>query len=317
MIEIVFNESAAGSLKIAQGYGKGKYPGGATSMFICHKDGSQPTEAELEAAKREYIEKEKRAWETAVPLGGSSADVFCFDLGLSIGDISGDELGYKRQQILKSIISFPDGYVEQKIKMAQHGIESIFQRMEMGEAVRIWYSNNPDEYCGLYWFMHHIFDRKISHSEIYIIKIPDWEYGEGTSILRKKGCGELSAEEWHKYLPLQQAVTDLFVKMCAWEWKELKEENAQLRAVINGRLMSVSEALYDRYIYQEIAKEAEEFSEARIIGNVLGKHQVAISDSWIHGRIENMISNGELEVVSEADLEMPVYRRKLRKKIRK
>ena len=34
MIEIVFGESACGSLKIAQTYGKGKYRGSAVSIFI-------------------------------------------------------------------------------------------------------------------------------------------------------------------------------------------------------------------------------------------------------------------------------------------
>lgn len=97
-------------------------------------------------------------------------------------------------------------------------------------------------------------------------------------------------------MPLQKKVTDNFVKMCAWEWSELKAENARLRAVINGRLMSVSEDLYDRYICLEIAKMPEEFLEARVIGNVLGKYQLAVSDFWIHDRIEKMycIHNDEM-----------------------
>ena len=36
MIEIVFGESACGSLKIAQTYGKGKYRGSAVSIFMRH-----------------------------------------------------------------------------------------------------------------------------------------------------------------------------------------------------------------------------------------------------------------------------------------
>ena len=42
MIEIVFGESACGSLKIAQTYGKGKYRGSAVSIFMRHEDGSVP-----------------------------------------------------------------------------------------------------------------------------------------------------------------------------------------------------------------------------------------------------------------------------------
>ena len=39
MIEIVFGESACGSLKIAQTYGKGKYRGSAVSIFMRHEEG--------------------------------------------------------------------------------------------------------------------------------------------------------------------------------------------------------------------------------------------------------------------------------------
>ena len=125
---------------------------------------------------------------------------------------------------------------------------------------------------------------------------------------------ELSAEEWNRYLPLQQKATDIFVKMCAEEWIELKEENAPLRAVINGRLMSVAETLYDRYIELEITKAPQEFYEARVIGDVMGKYRLAISDVWIHGRIEQMMEAGMMEVAEEAGPDMPVYRRKLRKR---
>ena len=51
MIEIVFGEGACGSLKVAQGYGKGKYPGGAVSVFIRNTDGTAPAAEEIQAAQ--------------------------------------------------------------------------------------------------------------------------------------------------------------------------------------------------------------------------------------------------------------------------
>ena len=44
MVEIVFSESACGSLKIAQTYGRGKYRGSAISVFIRHENGSVPSD---------------------------------------------------------------------------------------------------------------------------------------------------------------------------------------------------------------------------------------------------------------------------------
>ncbi|MGN0403626.1 MAG: hypothetical protein ACI4F1_00240 [Bariatricus sp.] len=108
MIEIVFGESAEGSLKVAQSYGRGKYPGGAVSVFLCHKDGREASEEELEAAKREYMERDRAAWEKAAPLGGTAADVFGFDLMLSVGDISGEETGDERQKLLESMGVFQE-----------------------------------------------------------------------------------------------------------------------------------------------------------------------------------------------------------------
>lgn len=77
--------------------------------------------------------------------------------------------------------------------------------------------------------------------------------------------------------------------------------------------MSVSEDIYDYYILQEISRCEEQFNEARLIGAVLGKYQLGISDSFIHSRIENMIKEGQLEVVSVVAKDMPVYNRVLKR----
>lgn len=295
MIEVVFNESAGGSLKVAQHYGKGKYRGVST-VFICHSDGRQPTEEEIEKAKQEFEQKEREAWEKAVPLGGSPADVFCFALALSIGDISEDVPGEKRQKVLECL-------------------NIISERIVTGEPVRIWYSNNPDELCGMHWFMNWLrqFYRDMTPT-IYIVKLPECEEKEDGTILHKGSWGNVSAEEWSQYVPLQEQVTETYVRMCAMQWKELQQENAMLRAELNGRLASVSENIYDYYILKEIAASDEIFNEARLIGNILGKYCLEISDSLIHLRIEKMIADGRLEVVTEAEKNMPVYRRMLKVK---
>ena len=95
MVEIVFSESACGSLKIAQTYGRGKYRGSAISVFIRHENGSVPSSNEMKEAQLQAQEQECIAWENAIPLGGKSSDVYCFDMALSVGDISdnGIEIG--------------------------------------------------------------------------------------------------------------------------------------------------------------------------------------------------------------------------------
>ena len=57
MVEIVFSESACGSLKIAQTYGRGKYRGSAISVFIRHENGSVPSSNEMK--KHNFKHKNK------------------------------------------------------------------------------------------------------------------------------------------------------------------------------------------------------------------------------------------------------------------
>ena len=108
MIEIVFGEGACGSLKVAQGYGKGKYPGGAVSVFIRNTDRTEPAAEEIQAAQLRAEEEARRDWENAVPLDSRRDDVYCFDIALSVGDISEDGIGNQRRNVLRQILSVHD-----------------------------------------------------------------------------------------------------------------------------------------------------------------------------------------------------------------
>jgi len=85
MIEIIFSESGAGALKSAQ-HADGK--GAVIGVIITHKDGSNPSSEEIEAAQKQTEENYCKEWEKAVAIGGSPDDVFCFDLAWDMGDIA-------------------------------------------------------------------------------------------------------------------------------------------------------------------------------------------------------------------------------------
>ena len=244
MIEIVFSDSACGSLKIAQRFG-----------------------------------------------GGNSSDIFGFNLSLSIGDISEQEI----------------------FKRSNTALEMVQKRISAGEPIRIWYSNQPDEMCGLFWFMWLLDHWNADSEKIFIVKLPEWEADENGNIIRKNSFSEVAPEEWSRYLDLQKPVLPLFITACSLHWQTLKEENAPLRAILNGILVSVSECLYDDLIHREIAAENETFRESMIIGRILGKYQFGISDFWVAYRIEEMIHAGLLEVVPSDIEDKRSYSRMLKK----
>ena len=80
----------------------------------------------------------------------------------------------------------------------------VLMRCMAGEPIRIWYSDNADELCGLYWFMALIYFRGAPCDKIYLVKLPAWEYDEQKqTVLQKNSWGDVAPGEWHTYVSLQ------------------------------------------------------------------------------------------------------------------
>lgn len=317
MIEIVFSDSACGSLKAAQHFGEGKYQCGGIGVIVTHRDGSTPTRKELKAAQKEEEKRARIAWENATPLGGNAADIYGFNLAQSIGDISENQPGIKRKQTLERLYrTFPDDIGRQAVReifeKVNENLKTVQERSTIGESIRIWYSNQPDEICGLYWFLEQLNQWKV-YGPVSVIKLPEWEIDENNNIVQKSSWGEVAPEEWHRYVSLQKPIPPLLIQNCAAYWKELQGENTPLRALLNGKLVSAAETLYDDYILREIAAESDEFQEAMVVGRIIGKYRLGIGDSWIAFRIEEMIKEGKLEAISAVSEDMPFYHRMLKK----
>ncbi len=310
MIEIVFSDSACGSLKAAQRFGKGSYIGGAADVIVSHEDGSAPAEEEIRETLRRADEAEKRAWENAVPLGGDPADVYGFHLALSVGDISGNGMDSRRQKALRELYRiYPDdgdALAEELLKGAEDALREACEKAAAGEGLRVWYSCQPDELCGLYWFMAQL-ERLRYTGEVTWVKLPEWEEKEDGAVVEMSSWGETAPGEWGRFLPFQRPVPSALRRQCAARWQELQAENAPLRAVLNGRLVSVREDIYDSFLLREIEAEPEEFQEAVIIGRVLGKYRLGVSDAFIARRIGKMIRDGKLAQVTQPPQTGPVY----------
>lgn len=198
MIEIVFGESAYGTLKCAQAYGKGPYRGGAMGVLLHKTDGGQPTQAEIEAARRQAEEEARRAWENAEPLGGRACDVFCVDLNLSEGDISGDVFGTARMEhMLQKLEQLGDVHaaevLPERMKRAQAALDAARTALASGGEIRVWYSeHNPDEVCGFCCLMARL--RDVASGSIRAVCLPK-QVEEAGRIIWYSGWGEVCLED--------------------------------------------------------------------------------------------------------------------------
>ncbi len=314
MIEVVFGDSARGSLMQAQHYGTGAYRGSAVAVFAAD---STLSADELEQAQHSADERARRAWETAIPLGGSAADVHGISLALSVDPISENGIGPQRRAVFRRLCSIwetdrTEQHIDEQLQNAAAALSAVLERSSDGEPVRIWYSHNPDELCGLYWLMAQLQPLR-PHGQVSLIKLPEWEVSDNDTIVRHTGWGEIRPGEWGRYLPLQREANATFISGCAAHWRQLQEENAPLRVLLNGQLVSAPADIYDSFILREIAAQKEEFVEAHVIGAVLGTYQLGLGDAWVALRIDAMVDSGLLLPVTEAPADEPSYRRILRK----
>ena len=314
MLEVIFSKSAEGALKVAQ-HCADSCMGSAVGVYCLTEDGSYPSTEELAQEQQKAEERLQKRQSEAVSLGGNSRDVFCLVNDLSTGDISGDCLSENRSNSIAAAYSLFEeecGFCLADLKATKKSLEELICRSSAGETIRIWYSEQPYEYCGVCWFLSELQKRMKKLPPMCAIKLPN-RVEAGNTIVNYLGWGGVCSEEFCKFLPLQKEVTPAFISAAALKWSELQAENSPLRAVINGTLQSVPEDFYDSFIKKEIDRMAHEFHEAFLIGNILGKYQLGIGDLWIALRIEKMIESGILAPITQPKPGEAIYRRMLRK----
>lgn len=315
MLEVVFSDSAAGSLSLAMG--KGSHPGGAVGVVVTHSDGSKPTQEELTAAQQEAEAQMRRSWSGAIPLGGSRKDILGFPLVLSVGDINEQGIGPKREAAVALLMGTYPGIAKEVTKelleKSRKSLSTLLERANNGEPVRIWTSHHPDEACGLYWLMEQMRPIGFGKLDITFVKLPDFEEKPNGAVVQYTGWDEIAPHQWGKLAMSGKKLPGNLARAMAEHWKTLQAENAPLRAVLNGQLVSVPETLYDAYIRHELDAEKDEFAEAQVVGKVLGKYRLGIGDAWAALRIEQLIQDGILEPVTQPAQDEPIYHRLLRK----
>lgn len=301
MIEAVFGSSIAGSMQVA----KGALPpvGGAVGVaYLTSEKGRKPPFWVRQRMQKKVVQQEQEAWEKAVPLEGSRQDILNFPIALSVGDIRETGIGPRREAALRTLTETEwDSYCDKEIHRARENLQTLLARAKDGEPVRVWTSHAPDEACGLYWLAQQLRPIGFDHLNVTAVLLPGSLEREDGVVVIPTGWGDVTPSELGRMAQQGKPLSAAVLRMLANSWKQLQEENAPLRAVINGKLSSAGEDLYDFYIRREIDRRQGEFPEPNLIGDVLGRYALGIGDAWVALRIEEMIGRGQLISVTQPE----------------
>lgn len=322
MLEVVFGDSAAGSLR--QAFAGEPAAQVSTVLYASLEEERELTPeeaAQLEEKTRRWQQAEeerlRRGWAEGLPIAGSPADIMPLSLALSVGEIAEEGIGPQRQTALEGLMgtypSIAQEVTEELLQRSRKSLATILARAGAGEEIRVWTSDTPDDACGLAWLAHQLAALDLEKVQVTQVKLPDfYEWSDGT-VVRWRGWGEMDPWLWGRMAALGQPLPGNLLRRLDARWRELQRENTPLRAVVNGELVSVPETWYDPFLRKEIAAEEAEFPAARVIGHVLGKYQLGIGDGELAQRLWAMLRAGELQQVATPGSEDPIYHCRLRK----
>lgn len=116
------------------------------------------------------------------------------------------------------------------------------------------------------------------------------------------GVATLEPDDALYFYKKRRRLTEDECRKMSKEWDTLCRENAPLRVLQSGVLRSACEDYYDGLILSEVP--VQDTGAATVIGNVLGRHDLFLSDMLIYERLCGLIAQGKIRVVAEA----PTYR---------
>lgn len=284
MIEVLFGESEAASMKAAKNKVIIGKVSGPTSVWMAGKKTPPATPFS--------------GW-----VEGTPEEVICLGFLMDVGDIRQPMDGSYRKKLIYSLYAQnqweQDPETEKELRDAAGFYAKEWQRLmeylDQGESIRIWYSDAPYSLCGLYSLCRSMIKRE---NRISVVRLPE-HIQRGNEIIRYQSWNDVPAEEFAGFLPFEKPLSREEIRMYAAMWSELEEENSPLRAVVNGKILSVPENFYDFLIWERLGQAP--VKEARLIGDILGHFQLGVSDWWYAKRIDFYIRQGRICVVEDSE----------------
>ncbi len=197
-------------------------------------------------------------------------------------------------------LSHPDDYdvtnAELIGKGERSGWKGFIQCKEQGNSFRIWYSENPKELCGFYYLCSLL---KNYTGDVYAVRVPERiRFQEDGEYRFAYETANLDSDLLGRIVETGVKLSSEEIGLYAEEWERLKQENALLRTVIAGKIVSVPLDFYDPLIFwfvpEEPATEESVFTDAII-------NMPYVEESWIITRIQKMIDDGQIKVVKDDD----------------
>lgn len=212
-------------------------------------------------------------------------NVLCIGYALDIGPIDRDDNMEKRKDVFKRLecsFKFTECEIDDFFDRQQNDIKELLDFAKTHEHIRFWRSREPHNLCAFAYTCYLLSNIKC---DITYIDLPE-HMSSWSFVPSNKYCEYLHFEE---KLDLNKKL--FYIN----KWIELKNENASMRAIVNGTLTSVDENFYDQFILSSITKDENIIAD--VILNISNNYRLGISPHLIYLRIMAMVNANKLQVL--------------------
>ena len=140
------------------------------------------------------------------------------------------------------------------------------------------------------------FDSNKYYKNISAVYIPPDNWN-GTSYCR--GTGMLGPEMYFDALKSEKTISEKQIKACSNRWEELRKENAPMRLMVSGNLVSLPDTFLDSFISNSVNTLTNTFTIAQLIGEVMDAYGLMVGNRPLFERVLSFIERDELEIVKE------------------
>lgn len=264
-----------------------------------YKPGEDPNMPGIPLAEVVFIQSVKPMMISAIRKLNVKRDperVFLLDGRMHLGDIRETIDSEYRRKLIASTYQVwsrdgtdhdDDSYEYTKVHKTWARLKRF---LEKGKLLRIWYSQAPDELCG---FFHLCTLLRQYNQDFYAVHLPETAQADG-KCRRVYDWAQMSKEDIENEIAHERLLTKPEIALYADAWEKLQEENAPLRATVNGNPVSVEVSFYDFWIKE--ALQSGEPTKTQDVFRYLNDHLGWISFSWVLRRIDVLIRCRVIEV---------------------
>lgn len=242
-----------------------------------------------------FSESEKGGILQAKASHGDSKEIVNIGFFLEMGEITGEIDGKERQDVYNQTLGRHDSDNKNKdyiFDEQRKDMETLLTAAHAGETIRIWKSNAPYSICGFYYVCNLLKD---IDCPINTIILPKYVHSNDQTLITYNNWGEIEPAKIYDFLPLEKSISVLEKRIASGCWEALKKENAPLRAIVNGKLISVPENFYDFIIIQNLPNT--EFRLGELIAKLMMEYDLNVTDNWYASRIDKLIEEDKLIII--------------------